>query len=48
MGPGGAFGFGLALSGVSIDSRNGSPQVLPMDLGAISVPQRSGERASGG
>lgn len=46
-GPGGAFGFGLVLTGSSVDGGNGSPQVLPMDLGAVSLPQRSGERASG-
>lgn len=48
VGPGGAFGFGLALIGISVDGRDGSPQVLPMDLGAVSLPQWSGERASGG
>lgn len=39
VGPGGAFGFGLALIGISVDGRDGSPQVLPMDLGAVSLPQ---------
>ena len=48
VGPGGAFGFGVALPGVNIDGRDGSPQVLPVDLGAVSLPQRSGEGASGG
>lgn len=47
-GPGGAFGFVSAPTGISVDGQNGSPQVLPMDLGAVSLPQRSGEGASGG
>lgn len=45
-GPGGAFGFVSAPTGISVDGQNGSPQVLPMDLGAVPLPQRSGEGAS--
>ena len=46
VGPGGAFGF--VLVELSVDSGDGRPQVLPMDFGAVPLPQRSGERASGG